>query len=224
RENTPSDNYAVARSCGIAVSILNIIRRYNENVRSQHLPVLEIGIGICFQDQAPAFLFDGDRRLMISPAINIADRFSKSSKELKEIIRKYSLPFNLHVFQTDSGSGSSYGSEASVQRYNVNGIELESHAFEKLLKEIRLQTVEIHIPELQKERMKIHTGIFPTAGGRFQRLMIREGIILKVDPATLQLKSETPNIYYEVCTHQKVFQHLQELTRGEEEILKSIQA
>jgi hypothetical protein len=54
--------------------------------------------------------------------------------------------------------------------------------------------------------------------------MIREGRILKIEPGAMQLKGEAISIYYEVCTHPKVFQRVQQLDREEEEKLKFIQS
>ncbi|MFH1102627.1 MAG: hypothetical protein V1714_02535 [Pseudomonadota bacterium] len=216
QEDVPTGWYAVARACGIAVSILGIIRRYNEIGKKNHFPVLEIGIAICFQDQAPTFLFDGERRIMISPAINLADRLSKSSKKLKDAFFKSKFPFNLCVFQTVLESEPRSISENGYQRYNVNGIELDPAAFDKLAKEINLQSFEVDIPEVQKEKIKIHTGIFPTAGGRYQRLIIREGDVFEIDPATAQMARPTQKTYYEVCTNLNVYQYVKRMSSQQE--------
>jgi len=88
REDTPSGWYSVARSCGMAINVLMIINRYNKKSQEYQLPILELGIGICHRADAPTFLFDGDNRIMISPAINLADRLSGCHKSVRRIIRK----------------------------------------------------------------------------------------------------------------------------------------
>ncbi len=84
REETPGGWYSVARACGLALNIIMIIRRYNTISRKHNLPILEIGIGICHRNATPTFLFDGDNRIMISSAINLADRLSACSKTVRQ--------------------------------------------------------------------------------------------------------------------------------------------
>ena len=73
REDTPEDWYCVARACGIARKILQIVQKYNSQSEKHKLPVLELGIGISYNNSAPTFLFDESNRIMISPAINAAE-------------------------------------------------------------------------------------------------------------------------------------------------------
>jgi hypothetical protein len=95
REKTPEGWYSVARACGIAMNMLFIIKRYNENSKKNQLPILELGIGINYLESSPTFLFDGNRRIMISSAINIADRQSSCSRPLRKIVSKMRPTFNL---------------------------------------------------------------------------------------------------------------------------------
>ena len=61
--------------------------------------------------------------------------------------------------------------------------------------------MECHIPGLQKEKIKIHTGKFPTVTGEYQRLVIREARIQEVVPDKFRVIRQTDQKYYEVCTH-----------------------
>jgi class 3 adenylate cyclase len=79
-EDTPEGWYSVARACGLAVRLLQHVQQYNVTSQKHKLPVLELGIGICFHQSPPSFLFDGDSRIIISPAINLADRLSSCSR------------------------------------------------------------------------------------------------------------------------------------------------
>ncbi len=83
-EDTAQGWYSVARACGLAVNMLHIVRQYNVKNQKHDLPVLELGIGICYKQSPPAFLFDGDSRIMISHAINLADRLSACDKKLRK--------------------------------------------------------------------------------------------------------------------------------------------
>ncbi len=201
RRNRPADWYSVARACGVALNILMIIGRCNENNRRHRLPVLELGLGISHLDKAPTFLFDGNNRIMISSAINQADRLSGCAKQARRIIRKNTTPFNLFVFQTASDEEMAATRDDLFLRYNVNGIELNQAGFEKLSREIDLKMIKGSVPDLHTKKVNLYTGRFPTKSGRFQRLVIREAQVPVVDPADLRVKRITSRKYYEVCTH-----------------------
>ncbi len=205
RDKTPGNWYSVARSCGIAINMLLIIQRYNEKSRHYKLPILELGIGISHKREAPTFLFDGDNRIMISSAINLADRLSGCTKSVRKIIRKNTSPFNLFVFQTATDEEIAKTADDLSMRYNVNGIELNEAGFKKLSREIDLKTHYGDIPDLELEKVKLHTGKFPTKSGKYQKLVIREAKIPIVDPSNLRQIRFTKRRYYEVCASSKLF-------------------
>jgi hypothetical protein len=211
REDTPSGWYSVARSCGMAINMLMIINRYNKKSQAYQLPVLELGIGICHRADAPTFLFDGENRIMISPAINLADRLSGSHKSVRRIIRKNPSPFNLFVFQVASDAEMQQTADDLLLRYNVNGIELNEAGFRKLAQEIDLKQFYGDIPDLQLEKVRLYTGKFPTKSGKYQRLVLREADVPAVNPKDLSQLHFTHRKYYEVCTSPtlyKVTKHL----------------
>ncbi len=212
REKTPEGWYSVARACGIAMNMLFIIKRYNEKSKKNQLPILELGIGINYLESSPTFLFDGNQRIMISSAINIADRQSSCSKPLRKILSKMKPAFNLYVYQTASEEDILKTSDDIFVRYNVNGIELNPGGFKKLSNEINLTTIKADIPELKRKNIKLHTGKFPLTSGRFQRLIIRESKIRQVHPDTLASLKPTNRSYFEVCTHPAVYQYVRGVT------------
>ena len=208
RENAPEGWYGVARACGIAINMLLIISRYNQKSKKNKLPVLELGFGINYKNSSPTFLFDGEQRIMISSAINLADRQSSCSKVIRKALKNRKTPFNLYVFQSETEAVLGKTSDDLMLRYNVNGIELNAFGFNKLSKEINLRTLECDIPELQKEHFTVYTGKFPTTTGRYKRLIIREAHVPKVNPETMEVRELTSQKYYEVCTHPKVYQYV----------------
>ena len=212
RENTPGGWYGVARACGIAINMLLIISRYNEKSKKNKLPVLELGFGINYNSSAPTFLFDGEHRIMISSAINLADRQSGCSKVIRKALKKKTTPFNLYVFQSETDALVGKTSDDLLLRYNVNGIELNADGFKKLSEEINLVAVECDIPELQKDRFTVYTGTFPTTTGRYKRLIIREAHVPRISPELMAVRELTPKKYYEVCTHPKVYQYVKDHT------------
>ena len=209
KEETPEGWYAVARACGLALNILSIVKRYNEKSRQHQLPVLEQGIGICFLDAPPTYLLDGDNRIMISWAINRADRLSSCNKALRRYLEKKMDTFNLLVFM--SSVMSDVSDDAKYMRYNVNGIELDVAAFRKLSQEIDLKQMQLTIPEVSKARIVLYTGIFPTQSGKYQRLIIREALIPRIHPETFRLEGISSEKYYEVCTSSLVYEHVKKL-------------
>jgi hypothetical protein len=209
KENTPEGWYAVARACGLAIRILRIVKQYNEKSRQHQLPVLEQGIGICYLDAPPTFLFDGDNRIMISWAINRADRLSSCHKALRKHLEKKTDIFNLFVFMSSLAGAAS--ADSQYLRYNVNGIELDHFAFRKLSREIDLKQMVLSIPEGSKGKINIYTGIFPTQSGQYQRIIVREALIPKIHPETFRLEGLSSEKYYEVCTSPLIYDHVKNL-------------
>lgn len=207
REERPEEWYGIARACGLARQILLIIGHYNRKNRKHNLPFIEIGIGITFHNEPPTLFFDGDFQIMISPAINSADRLSGCSRVARKIMDSMDKPFNNYVFQTASNEDVAASSDDISTRYNVNGIEIHPKAFDKLSQEIKLHPVECIIPEIQPEKIKFFTGTFPTVTGQNQLLIIREGTIPKVHEKDFSLIAMTHRTYYEVCTNEKVYDY-----------------
>ncbi|MBW2603413.1 MAG: hypothetical protein JRE28_03710 [Deltaproteobacteria bacterium] len=210
-EDTPEEWYCVARACGIARKILHIVQKYNSQSEKHNLPVLELGIGISYNNSPPTFLFDESNRIMISPAINAADRMSRCTKPLSRKISNLKNPFNLYVFQKASENSAGTPTDDMLLRHNVNGIELNAEGFEKLSQEIDLKPLEYHIPELQAHKIRIHTGKFPTVTGKYHRLIIREDRIPVISPHDFSIIGKTDKKYYEVCTHPLLYEYIEKL-------------
>jgi hypothetical protein len=210
-EGTPGRWYGMARACGLAINILNIVKKYNSINQKNGLPSLDIGIGIGFNNAPPTFFYDGPNQIMISPAINVADQLSGCNKALRERLSAANLPFNVYVFQPVLDSNAALLSDFAFLRYNVNGIELALEGFEKLNREIHLKRYETHLPDIHPVPMILYTGTFPTVAGNYQRLVIREDNISEVALSNLNPIRQTEQRYYEVCTNQKVYDHVKQL-------------
>lgn len=204
-EENPGGWYSVARACGLAINMLNIIRRYNLKNKTDGLPILELGIGIAFREGPPTVLFDGDNRIMISPAINLADRFSSCTIWVRKQLSGSKKPFRLYVYQTMPEEDMAATADDLFLRYNVNGIELNEAGFKKLSKEINLKASTLDFPDLYEEKIKIFTGKYPTTSGNYQRLILREAPVPEVEQDSLQVKRFTDRVYYEVSTHPELY-------------------
>ena len=207
-QDTPGRWYSVSRACGLAINILMIVRKYNKRNRKKGLPRLELGIGIGFSKGAPTFFYDEENKIMISPAINGADRLSRCDKTLRQHLSKEKLPFNVYELQPNLDPETSILFNCKTLRYNVKGVQLSHKGFKKLSKEIYLKQIECQIPEIENETLTFYTGKFPTVAGNFQRLIIREANIPVISLKNLGVIGQTDNKYYEVCTNQKIYEYV----------------
>ena len=135
---------------------------------------------------------------MISPAINQADRLSGCFKPLQEKNPQQKTPFNVFVFEVDP-ENREMTSETLV-RYNVNGIELSVEAFEKLKREIQLESLTFKLPGAPTGRQRLYAGSYPTTSGASHQLVIREAALPRIGLADLDITAWTDSFYYEVCT------------------------
>jgi len=120
----------------MAKAMLSVVSANNKYSKDMGLPPLELGIGICYADYAPRYLYDEDQPIMISSAIGDADRMSSCTWKLRDAIQKH--PFNVEVLEI-ARDDHSHGEKGQKQiRYNVNGILLDNEGFVKLQNEIEM--------------------------------------------------------------------------------------
>jgi len=146
---------AVARACRLARKILQVVNVQNVQNRRLGLPELELGLGISFSRREPNFLYDEGRRIMISSAINQADRLSSCSGLL---LRYGFLPANPAFRVTvvrDAVGGERAGPGRDLLPYNVNGVKLDETAFLKLQEEISMTQLHLSAPGAQESRFFI---------------------------------------------------------------------
>ena len=205
-QDSPGRNYSVSRACGLALNILMIVKAYNQRNRKSRLPRLDMGVGIGYSDSPPTFFYDEDNQIMISQAINAADRLSRCDKTLRQQLSGQKLPFNVYEMEPKLDPEASVLFNTKVLRYNVKGIALSPSGFRKLAREIHLDKLECMIPEIQPEPLTLYTGKFPTVAGNYQRLVVREAMVVEVALKDLSVIGNTETAYYEVCTHPGVYQ------------------
>ena len=90
KEGQPA--FAVSRACVLAREMVEIVRGYNELVTKAGLPPLELGVGISYQEAAPLYLMDGEKRIMISEALNESDRLSSCNKRARKAVEPLNSP------------------------------------------------------------------------------------------------------------------------------------
>ncbi|MFT4814632.1 MAG: hypothetical protein ACI80L_000018 [Pseudohongiellaceae bacterium] len=207
-EHTPQEWFSVARACGYSKDMLKVVGSNNRYSTQMGLPLLELGVGICYADVAPRYLYDEDRSIMISGAIGDADRMSGCSWMLREKIQK-SL-FNIDVLRISDGEG-----EKGQQyiRYNVNGILLDDASFSKLKDEITLKSVRM---KLNGKQYLFHIGQYPDTNGRKKDLIIREGRVGIWKDSQVHEDPDTEEVYYEVVVNRKVTPLVLEAVNGKQ--------
>jgi len=198
-ENAPQQWYSVARACGYARDMLKITGSNNRYSTQMGLPLLELGVGICYSDEAPRYLYDGDHPIMISGAIGLADRMSGCSWNLRTALEKGL--FNVDVLQIAEGESGKGEKGQHYLRYNVNGINIDDAAFDKLKKEIKLRSMRI---KLNNKSYLFHVGQYPDANGRKKDLVIREGKIGLWKDNRIEENPDSDESYYEVVVNRKV--------------------
>lgn len=206
-ENAPQQWFSVARACGCARDMLKITNSSNRYSTQMNLPVLELGVGICYANNAPRFLYDGDNPIMISGAIGLADRMSGCSWNLRDAIEKGL--FNVHVLRIAEGEMSKGEKGQHYLRYNVNGITLDKAGFSKLKTEIALRSLKI---SLNDEDYLFHVGQFPDAKGRKKDLVIREGKTGLWKDNEVVDDPDSDESFYEVVVNRKVLSLILEKT------------
>ncbi len=204
-QHTPEKWFSVARACGLARSMLRIIHANNQFAKKSELPNLELGIGICFVEEAPRFLFDGDQPIMISSAIGLADRLSSCSWKLREKMQSKVFSVDVLTYADEDRDKGEKGQEKI--RYNVNGILLENAAFAKLEKEVKLRKISTTFGDHQEH---LHYGLYKDIEGDRHDIVVREGRvgIWKNDDIIRGDGNAEP--YYEVVTNGKVISMLRE--------------
>jgi len=192
---------SVARACGLAKRLLDVVQLQNVACRKAGLPELELGIGLVYSSEPPAYLFDGETPIMISSAIGKADRTSSCSwmlrKQRSQQGDRASAQLNVDVYEIPEGDPLR-GEKGEVElRYNVNGIELDAAGFAKLKQEIALQSFDMPVAGTS-EAVTFHAGRFPDTKGTMHRLVVREGRIRFFDRQSSNGGKENGQVFYEV--------------------------
>ena len=197
---------AVSRACVLAREIIDIVRGYNETLARSGLPNLELGIGISYQEAAPLYLMDGNRRIMISDAVNESDRLSSCNKRVRKAMQTLESPFHVFTFQTVSDSDAGGNTEDFTLRFNVGGICMNEAAFHKLQQEVSISPCAVNLPLLwDEEGSRFFTGLVPLGNDIFRKIAVRESRIAHIDLRTFTLQRWTERRYYEVCANPAIY-------------------
>jgi len=213
---------SVGRACVLACEIVSLLRGYNELLRRSGLPSMEVGLGISYQDSPPLYLMDGDRRIMISDAINESDRLASCNKRARGTIAQDAGMF--HVYGMDActeNAGAAASADDLPLSYNVGGICLSEAAFSKLQEEIALEPVLPDFDRLGVSRRDFYkrwldplteffSGTVPIANGAFRKIVVRKSRVAQIDVRDISFLEWSDRCYYEVCVNPVVHAELSE--------------
>ncbi len=216
-ERSGEEGFAVARACGLAVQLIALVNDRNRENRNEGLPELELGVGVCYEEGEPTYLFDEGRKITISPAIHRADRLSSSNLPGEigaSVVSALGRLWRVAEVKVVKRSAS-VSDDAPLYRYNVNGIELDGAAFDRLRKEVALKS-------LPAERLggeegeRFYLGEYPSETGKTHWLVVREAPVAlwgdTEEVAKEQKKGEVR--YYEVVAVPDVARKIRQALRS----------
>jgi class 3 adenylate cyclase len=210
-ERSGEPELAVSRACVLAREIIEIVRGYNEMMRTSEMPELELGVGITLQESAPLYLMDGEHQIMISEALNESDRLSSCNKRARKIMEPLAGPFHVYAFQS-AETGESSNPEDSVISYNLGGIRVNEAAFRKLEQEISLVPLPAKLPpslSSDKGEYKLLSGTVPVDRDIFRKIVVRESRMPRIHSEDFSVQGWTDRTYYEICTDPAIYAALE---------------
>ena len=201
---------SVARACGLARKILQVVSLQNIHNHKHGLPPLELGLGIAFSRGDPNFLYDEGHRIMISGAINRADRLSSCSSEAKRGgLVPESTAFRVTVV-SDARTGQAPENN-DLLIYNVNGVKIEEDAFFKLQRELRLR--QVRLPDEEFGDTLFFVGIYADRNDRSHWLVLRYGPVRSWNGQKLGTIDPRRRHFFEVIIDEKLNTQVRRLLR-----------
>ncbi|MHB8736539.1 MAG: hypothetical protein ACYC6M_14650 [Terriglobales bacterium] len=190
----------VSRACALARQLLELVELQNRRSEAQGLPLLELGIGIAYSAAAPLFLADGERRIMISPALNLSDRLASCARRAKRALADQVSGFRVFLFESGKD-------EEDFLPYNVDGIRLSPSAGTRLQGELAWQPIEITatLPwQTTPAPVVLQYAQVPITAGKFTPLLLRSAHALRLN-AVGKAEGEGTVIYYELCANPALY-------------------
>lgn len=205
-EASRAQHRPVAKACLLAKEIISVCQAYNDRARTNDLPVLELGVGVAFQDSPPHYWADGDTRILISAALNTSDRLSSCTRMARRLLASRGGLFRVYGFQGSPAAGELAEEEEFFFRYNVMGVALNAEGFEKLRAEISLTRTPVQ-DEIwgEKEEAALYHGTVPL-GQSFEKLILREARVPRLRLPAAKVEEWTPRLYYEVCVSPHLYE------------------
>ena len=205
----PGPRLAVVQACRLSRKILQVVAAQNQENRHHDLPELELGLGVSYSPREPNFLYDEGRRIMISSAINQADRLSACSGLLRRSgFAPAHAGFRVAVVR-DAVGGERAGPGRDLLTYNVNGVKLDESAFIKLQEEIPM--TQVRLPGREAPESLFFFGSFADADGRHHPLVVRHAPVLDWYGDALGPVEPQRRHYFELIVEQELTSRVRRL-------------
>ncbi len=196
----------VAKACLLAKEIIRVCQTYNERARANDLPILELGIGIAYQNSPPHYWADGESSILISAALNTSDRLASCTRLARKLLTAQNGLFRVYCFQGYPSFGGAEEEEEFVLQYNVMGVAMNAEGFKKLQEEISLNRSTLSGDLLgEKEEVALYSGTVPL-GQSFEKLIVREACVPRVKLPGGKIEDWTARLYYEVCVTPQLYE------------------
>jgi len=184
----------------LAQKILEVVDVQNTRNRQYGLPALELGLGIAFSAEPPTFLYDDEKQIMISSAINRADQLSSCSAALR---RSFSRQRGVEVMTSADPGLFEKEYPDRLLRFNVDGIELDKAAFDRLKTELALKCL---TPDasLACDALTLYVGRYSDNRGVKHWLIIRKGAVHFWADSCTGPEEQKGRCFYEVLTSHEV--------------------
>jgi len=202
----------VARACRLAHKILQVVTLQNARNRQHGLPELELGLGISFARREPNFLYDEGRPIMISDAINRADRLSSSSGLLRRRGFAPANPAFRVAVVRDLVGGARAGPGRDLLTYNVNGVKLDDAAFLKLEEEIPM--TQVRLPDREAPGSLFLLGSYADDDGCIHWIVLRHAPVCDWDGDLTGPVEPERRHYFEMIVDEPLAARLRRLAAG----------
>lgn len=203
----------IARACGLARKILEVVEAKNDESRRMGLPTLELGLGIAYASEAPTYLYDEGHRITISAAINRADRMSSCDATLRNLCaERWNLEKGVEVAVPVYGQNQAKSDAEHLVRFNVNGVELEAGAFYQLDAEVKLHR--FSMAWHTGEQDVFHVALYPDLKGNSHLLVIREAPVRLWVGQELIAEQSDGRRFYQVVTETSQIEKVKRALKG----------
>jgi hypothetical protein len=142
---------------------------------------------------------------MISPAINRADRLSSCDSRLRNLLYDEGVRSGVEVVSREATDSE----EGAFTRFNVNGIELETPAFVKLVKGLKL-----HRLQLPGKRGLFYAGRYPDLRRHTHWLILREAPVRQLVGTQIGEEKFESRRFYEIVTDKQLREEVQRRVGG----------
>lgn len=195
RQGGREQGNGISRACRMVMHLMKVFQRFNAENTKKQLPLLEVGIGVGYADGPPAHLYDGERKITISTAIDDAAQLSACNSPVLEQCDKNKGPYNIFLTPVACDTEATGDATQGFWCNNSNGIGLSRSGFSKLADEIDLESFVCDLPAFKEENSTLYKGKLAGEEEK-QFLIIREIQTPKNDAVRI----------YEICINRELYE------------------